>query len=616
VNPPAPIPQSVEIRGVENLRLGPFVVGRSTLLLLLGAVVGVFAGAAAVLYRALVQLGNGFWEGGERGLGATWAIRLFFPALGGLLVGFVLRRHIKEASAHGIPSVIRAVQRNRVLFPWRMLTPSIASVLILMSGGSAGPEGPIAEIGSVFGAKTGRIAHVHRRMYRTLVAAGVAAGISAIFSAPIGGVLFAIEVILLEFEVVSFAPVVIASVVASLFSHFAASTAARYGVHLLVVEPAIEVHQVSINDWEIPYFALVGLAMGILSIGFIRFLDYCTRAFRKIPISPWLYPAVGGLMVGLMGIWLPQVLGEGYAFLNNVLNKDSLQQIFADPQLHALLGNREAWLLLVAVLVGKFVAISITLGSGAPGGSFAPALFLGAVGGTAMGYGFDWLTPSVVGHSGSYGLVGMAAVIAGAFNAPMTGLMIMFHAADGEYSVLLPLMTAVAVSIAFMSRWGNVSLYTSILRKQGEWSPPGAARDPLYGLVVGDILKTNVPSLPALLSVASAMQKISELDEANFVVEDEAGHYLGLLSLADLRLALADPMMGQLISLADIIDPDQPGLEPQSTLSQAIRVFSGSRREALPVFEDSPAHRLLGIVTRSSVIDAYRDSRGETRYDA
>ncbi len=565
------------------MKLGRFIFGRSTVLLVLGALVGVVVGAVTVVYRHLVHWGNNlFLEQGRFALEGSWYLRLFFPALGGLLIGLLLRGFYSRPHTYGIPSVIRAVQRNRVLFPWSMLYPSLSSVIILMSGGSAGPEGPIAEIGSVFGAKIGRFFHVHRRMYRTLVAAGVAAGISAIFSAPIGGVLFALEVILLEFELVSFAPVVIASVVASLFCQ------AAFGQ-----EPAIRVQEFHINNWEIPYFVVLGLATGLLSLAYIRFLEFSAHQFRRIRLPAWLYPALGGLAVGAIGIGFHQVLGEGYRFINT-----------------ALVGGIPATMLL-ALLLAKFLATGITLGSGAPGGSFAPALFLGTTGGCLLGNLFMRMSPAVVEGPGIYGLMGMAGMIAGAFNAPMTAIMILYRETRGDYHLLLPLMTTVAFSTAVMSRWGNISLYTSTLRKTGEWVPPGQERDPLYGLVVGDIVQTRVEVLPAHVTATQAIERMNELEASNFAVEDDDHHYIGLLHLDDLRLALADPVMGHLITLGDVVDPTLPWLEPSSTLSDAIRVFASSRREALPVFEDAPTRNFVGIVTRTAVIDAYRDSHIE-----
>lgn len=576
--------EAVEVRGVHSVKLGRVVLGRSTVLLVLGALVGLVVGAVTVAYRHVVHWGNSFLlEKGPLAMEGSWYLRLLFPAAGGLLVGLLLRRYYSQPHVYGIPSVIRAVQRNRVLFPWTMLYPSLGSVVILSSGGSAGPEGPIAEIGSVFGAKIGRLFRVHRRMYRTLVAAGVAAGISAIFSAPIGGVLFALEVILLEFELVSFAPVVIASVVASLFCQ------AAFGQ-----EPAIRAGQFQIDHWEIPYFVLLGLAMGLLSLAYIRFLDFSAYHFKRIPLPRWVLPALGGLLVGCVGIPFYQVMGEGYGFINT-----------------ALAGRYPATILL-ALLVAKFLATGITLGSGAPGGSFAPALFVGAMGGCLLGRVFHAMSPGVVGEAGMYGLMGMAGMIAGAFNAPMTAIMIFYRETHGEYHMLLPLMTTVAFSIAVMSRWGNVSLYTNTLRKLGEWIPPGQERDPLYGLVVGDILSPRAEVMPAHVTVAQAMARMNELDAASVVVEDDKHQYVGLVNLDDLRLALADPMMENLITLGDVVDPTLPWLEPNSSLSDAIRVFASSRREALPVFEDSPVRNFVGIVSRGAVIDAYRDSRIET----
>jgi CIC family chloride channel protein len=548
-------------------------------MLVWGGLVGLFTGLVTVLYRWAVIEGNtAIWGGGDSvGTPGQIALRVLIPPIGGLVVGFLLYRLGSYKPGHGIPSVIHAVQTNQIHASWRMAVPSAASVVVLTTGGSAGPEGPVAEIGSVFGSNIGHWIKAKPRSVRTLVGSGVAAAIAAIFGAPIGGVFFAIEVIFQGFEVALFAPVVLAAVVASLV------TRAKFGDQTAVVFPEFTFHPM-----EFPAYVGLGLLAGLLAAGFIFWIQAMTRVFEKISIPLWWKPALGGLGIGIIGLFLPQVIGEGYESLNRQFR-----------------GEVSA-ILLACLLAGKFLATGLTLGSGAPGGCFAPAIFLGGALGGLFGKLVESLAPDVVTNPAAYALMGMAGLVAATFNAPMTAIMIAIRVTHNSFDALIPLMTTVALSTFVMSRWDHTSVYIEILRRHGQWFPRDFDKDPLLGLTAVEVLRTHPKRLLDTMKVEEALGYIRDSDETAFVVEDAHARFLGVVSLQDLRLTLTDPVLGRLVNLGDVVDLSTPGLSPETSLREAVREFSASKAEALPVFDSK--RLFLGLVTRDDVLAAYRVS--------
>lgn len=554
-----------------------------------GGVVGLFTGVVTVLYRFLVNVGNHRIWGSEEVEGYERLLRLCLPALGGLVVGLVLYKFLKSSPGHGVPSVIHAIQSNKIRIPPRMAIPSTASVVVLTTGGSAGPEGPAAEIGAVFGSNFGRMIGASPKTLRALVGAGVAGAIAAVFSAPIGGVFFALEVLFQGFEITLFAPVVMSAVVASMVTEVSASIGRDIG---FLNEPAItNIPAFDVGISEIPFYAGLGLLVGLLAAGFIRWLEFCTARFEGLRAPLWLKPAIGGLGVGLIGYWIPEVTGEGYEFLQRELSGD----IFIASA--------------AVILIGKILATGLTLGSGAPGGSFAPAIFIGGAFGGLYGGVLEYLSLGATNPS-SYALMGMAGMIAGTFNAPMTAIMITLRITEGNYLVLLPLMTTVAVAHFVLGRWDNVSVYTSILKRHGQWFPADYEKDPLLHLTVEDVLIPSRLRLSESLGLDRALERISESEESVFTVESDAGDFQGLLTLNDLKSALADPLMGKLVTLGDVVDEDVSGVSPSMTLRDAVHEFATTHLEALPVFNAD--RYFIGLVTRDAVLTAYRKAKSKS----
>lgn len=433
----------VRIRG----RLG----GQDGLLVALALLVGVGSGLGAVGFRYLIQGFTWIFSGhtDPSALGHFTDPHLAFlgpfvvlvvPIVGGLLYGPLVYRFAPEARGHGVPEVMLAVHRDDGKIRGRVpIVKSFASAICIGAGGSVGREGPIVQIGSAIGSGLGQLTRLGGENTRLLVACGAAGGIGATFNAPIAGVFFGLELILRDWETRSFGLVVLAGVVATAVGRIA------FGSEAFLTLPSFTL----VSGWEYPLYALLGVIAAFAGVAFIRVLygmeDLADRVWRG---PAWLRPACGGILLGLVLLALPQMYGVGYPVLEGAIHGEYVVG------------------LLLAFLVGKIVATSLTMAIGGSGGVFAPSLFIGAMLGSAFGVGAHDLLPAATAGAGAYGLVGMAAVFAAAGRAPITAVLIVFEL-TGDYSIILPLMLAVVVATGLSKLLSEDSIYTLKLRRRG-----------------------------------------------------------------------------------------------------------------------------------------------------
>jgi CIC family chloride channel protein len=420
-------------------------------LLVLALLTGAGAAGFAVVFRWLITTFTHLLTGyadyaahpGAPHPGLDGAGRWFLigtPVLSGLVYGPLVHLFAREARGHGVPEVMYAVaRRGGRIAPQVAGVKAVASALCIGGGGSVGREGPIVQIGSALGSTVGRLIKVPEPRLRVLVACGAAGGIAATFNAPLAGVFFALELILADFVAEAFGMVVVAAV-----------TASALGRAVLGDAPFLQLPEFTLDHPEqYLLFALLGLLAGAVGVGFIRILyaveDGCDALWRG---PEWLRPAVGGLLLGLLLVGLPQMYGVGYPVLDN-----------------AVVGRYGLAFLLV-LLVGKMVATSLTIGIGGSGGVFAPSLFVGAMLGAAFGAAATHLLPGVAGSAGAYALVGMGAVFASASRAPITAVVILFEL-TGQYSIILPLMLAIVLATGLSHRISRDTIYSAKLRRRG-----------------------------------------------------------------------------------------------------------------------------------------------------
>ncbi|GAA4916643.1 CIC family chloride channel protein [Actinomycetospora succinea] len=417
----------------------------------LALIIGVGAGLGAVAFRYLILgitwLVTGREDFSDAGRVASthlpalgpWFL-LLAPVLGGLLYGPLVTRFAPQARGHGVPEVMVAVARNEGRIPARVAgVKALASALCIGTGGSVGREGPIVQIGSALGSSIGQALRVPAGRLVLMVACGAAGGISATFNAPMAGVVFGLEIILRAFAAEAFGVLVISSVTANVVAR------------LLVGDDTILhlPHYTLGSSTELLLYAGLGLLAGLLGWGFARVLygveDLCDVLWRG---PEWLRPAVGGVVLGAVLLALPQLYGVGY------------------PVLEDGLAGQYAVGFLLLLLVGKMLATSLTIGIGGSGGVFAPSLFIGGMAGTAFGMLAAALFPGLHLAPGAFGLVGMAAVFAGAAHAPITAVLIVFEL-TGDYDVILPLMIAVVLATGLSHLVSHKTIYTLKLLRRG-----------------------------------------------------------------------------------------------------------------------------------------------------
>lgn len=551
----------------------PFTLG-----VMLALIVGVSSGLGAIAFREQIEFFHNLFfvhfQGMQSALGRYSVILL--PAFGGLIVGSLVYFFAREAKGHGVPEVMLAVARSGGRIRARVsVVKALASSICIGSGGSVGREGPIVQIGSSVGSALGQRFGVSENWLRLLVACGAAGGISATFNAPIAGVFFSLEVILGTFSVYNFGVVVLSSVAADVVAQ------AYYGN-----TPAFNIPAYGLQSyWELGSYALLGIVAALLGKGFSRFLylmEDCFDKAKKIP--EYIKPALGGLALGMIGVFFPEVFGIGYSEISL-----------------ALVGGYSLFFLASLTLL-KILATSLTLGSGGSGGVFAPSLYIGAMGGTAFGMALHSVFPDVVGPAGGYGLVGMAAVFAGAAEAPITAVLIVFEMTR-DYSIILPLLLAVVISAAFSRSLSRENIYTVKLLRRGidlhrirRFVPGDSAK-------ISDVMRKDYPSVKSSFPVKKLPAKFEQTRVHGLPVLDEDGNLAGIVTASDLERAMLAGADGS--TAYDIASHSLVVAYPDQTLGELLEKLGAQEVGYFPVVDRKQTKKLLGMLRRQDIIKAY-----------
>jgi CIC family chloride channel protein len=584
--------------------LDHFQPSETTVLIITAIVVGAGTGLGAVGFIKLIALMQRFFfNGGEQVfpfLGATLII--IVPMVGGLLAGPIISFFANEAKGHGVPEVMQAIAlRGGRIRPRVVVAKILASSLCIGSGGSAGREGPIVQVGAALGSTLGQWLRLSDTRIRNLVACGAAAGISATFNAPIAGVVFAMEIILGEFYLGDLGNVVISAVTAS--------TIARV---FLGEQPAFAIPKYGVETpWEILLFVLLGALAAFAAVGFTRMLYWFEDRFDEWKFPDALKPGVGGLLLGTLAYFYPLVLGLGFVpsqerFLGLSLSQN-LPQVFGSgfPVIeNALLGNLPFWLLFVLIFL-KPLATSLTLGSGNSGGVFAPGLFTGAVLGGAFGMALDKIFPGVFANSGAFAIVGMAAVFAGAARAPFTAILIVFEMTD-DYRLIIPLMAAVVTSYVISEKLLKESIYTLKLARRGIRIHRGRDLDVMESVSVEEVMVKNPISVTTDLPITILAERFIETGRHGFPVLDEQGKLCGVVSLEDYRLAISNHKDKTVeLKVGEIATQAVVTVYPDETVGGALRRMAPRDISRLPVVSREDPHQLVGMVRRNDIVRAY-----------
>lgn len=562
-------------------------ISESAVIMFTALAVGIGAGLGAVIFRWSIETVThvAFEEGGLLSAIAPYHI-LILPALGGAIVGPIIHRFAREAKGHGVPEIMESVAlRGGRIRPRVALIKSLASAVCIGTGGSSGQEGPIAQIGAALGSTAGQLLNLSDERMRNLVACGAAGGIAAIFNAPIAGSIFALEVILGQFHATYFGAVVISAVTADVVAHLFEEDISAFSV------PAYAL----VSPWELLLYALLGTLASVVAVGFTRSLYLSEDVWDAIRFPEYLKPAVGGLLLGVIGMLtfqeggIPRIFGVGYGTIDE-----------------ALLGRLALHIALMLLLL-KGLATALTLGSGGSGGVFAPLLFMGAMLGDAFGQTAGQLLPNIAGPVGAYALVGMAAVFGGAAQAPATAILIVFEMTR-DYRIILPLMLATVLSTLISRVISRESIYTLKLSRRGVHLQSGQDVDLMQGITVGEAMSTTLEAVPPDMSLDGLATEFQRTHHHGFPVVDGNGDLVGVVSLRDLERAVAAGSLRgkQVVDIATtkgllLAYPDEP-------MWQALRRLGTRDLSRLPVVEARGSRRLVGVIRRRDIVRAYNQA--------
>ncbi len=539
--------------------------------LALALVIGALTGAAVVAFILLTErLGMRLYPVG----GAPWR-RLFFPVTGSLVIGYLLYRYFPNARGSGVPQTKAALFAREGRITLRtVLGKFFCTSATLASGIPLGREGPSVQVGGGIASVLGRLFGLRTEQVKNLIPVGAAAAIAAAFNTPLAAVLFALEEIMGDLN----APVIGGVVLASATSWMVLRV--LLGDHPLFKVPQYHL----VHPAEFAVYAVLGVAGGVVSAAFSGLLLGMRARFLRFPQKTvWFQPVVGGLLVGLIGWFVPQVLGVGYGYVGDALN-----------------GNMAFKMMLLLVIL-KLITVTISYASGNAGGIFGPALFIGAMlGGTVGTVAHHWF-PAYTATPGAYALVGMGAAFAGIVRAPMTSVLMIFEMTQ-DYAVIVPLMIANLVSLFIASRLQHAPIYEALAVQDGIHLPRAETRRRYGERQVRRVMQATNQLLPAEITVREALERVRPSEFGTWLVMDRRG-VIGVINLARLEQELAesaDQKVGKLVEAVVF-----PHVHPDQGLDLALERMGTNQIDILPVVNRADIHKLEGIVTLRDVLGSY-----------
>jgi chloride channel protein, CIC family len=539
--------------------------------LVLTLVIGALTGLAVVAFILLTErLGMRLYPPGA----APWR-HLLFPVVGSVGIGYLLFRYFPNARGSGVPQTKAALyaREGRILLR-TVLGKFFCTSATLASGIPLGREGPSVQVGAGIASVLGRLLGLRPEKVKSLLPVGAAAAIAAAFNTPLAAVLFALEEIVGDLH----APVLGSVVLAS---------ATSWGVLRLLLgnSPLFKVPQYQlVHPAEFAVYAVLGVAGGLVSVAFTKLLLSMRERFLRLPQKTlWFQPVAGGLLVGVLGWFVPQVLGVGYEYVGYALN-----------------GNM-ALKLMALLVVLKLLTVTTSYASGNAGGIFGPALFIGAMLGGTVGTLAHRLFPAYTATPGAYALVGMGAAFAGIVRAPMTSVLMIFEMTQ-DYAVIVPLMISNLVSLFISSRLQNQPIYEALAIQDGIHLPSSESRQRSVQRQVIRVMRPATASLPAEITVREALERVHSSEFRTWLVADGRG-VVGVINRSRLEQELAestDKKLGELVGQLVF-----PHVHSDQGLDLALERMGANQLEMLPVVSRAEVHKLEGVVTLRDVLDSY-----------
>ena len=501
-----------------------------------------------------------------------WLI-IFAPVLGGLIVVYLIKNFAPEAKGHGVPEVMNAIYHNKGLIPGNVsIVKAFASAITIGTGGSLGREGPIIQISAAFSSFIGKITHVSVSQRNLLIACGASSGIAATFNAPLGGILFSIELLLVSINSRTILPVAISTVIAANVGHFLIGNEPAFAISEFLIAPQTMSPMVSL--FAIP----LGIFIGLLSMIFIKSIYFAEDFFDSLPINDYLKHMTGTLILGFLfySLFLKfghyYVQGVGYATIQDVLT-----DLIASP------------FFLLFLIAAKLLATSLTIGSGGSGGVFSPSLFLGAMSGALFGHLIQLFFPTLDINPIIFVMAGMAAMVSATTSAPLTAAIIVYEMTL-DYSAILPIMVAVSIAYAFRRHFMKGDIYTLKLNRRGQFIPEERVADLKSHIIVDDAVSKDIVYL-------TEQDKVSGNEAFACIVNDNK--ITGIIELFDECVGVHDIPVSALNKRRFMI------LQAGTTISEAVIKFHDNQCDIAVISTNGSAEKdaVIGVISSSHMIE-------------
>jgi CIC family chloride channel protein len=546
--------------------------------------VGVLGAFGNFGFRALIEFFTWLFQqvawtvlGVERGGYYRMLIPLILMS-GGVLIMLVDRVFPEDVLGYGFPQFLEQINLGnpRIKRRW-MFVKAIGASLSLGCGASVGREGPIAQIGGAIGSAVARLRNLSPDRVKVLVAAGAGAGIATTFNAPIGGLMFAQEIVLLgHTELANLTLLIIATTTAVVAAH------AFQGSHSVFLVPQFQLR----SYWEMFTYGVLGVVLGIMGAAFIRFFHFTAGAFRKMQVSDWIKIELGLALVAVIAIGWPDNLSDGYPVINRALAGEFGLETLA------------------ALTVTKFVGSSISLGCGAPGGAFGPIFFIGTMAGGTFQRLSAMLLPHLTGPRGSYSLVGLGAFLAATTHAPLTALFLLFEMTQG-YDIALPAMIATVTALVVARAIESESIDTYRLAREGKTLQISQERLALTQIPVSAVMTKEVALVRENSALVDLLQVAGETSQSTLPVVSSEGGLSGLIVTRDLVGLLAGGReLGPLVNAYDIAESNCAEILATENLYSASQIMEHEGIDELPVVDRRYGGKFLGLVTRQHIVQA------------
>jgi CIC family chloride channel protein len=549
--------------------------------LLWAALAGFLGALSSLLFSVMAEGIHELLTGRTEGVVETmrqlpWWGCVAVPAIGGLLAGFTLLLGKRIAQGQSSTDYMEAIVIGSGEVPVRSsLVKSVAALFSIGSGGSIGREGPMVQIAAMLASMVGRWRKFSPPQLRLLVACGAASGIASAYNAPIAGSFFVAEIILGTIAMESLGPLAVSAVSAALTVRVLTNAQQLYQVPAFKLGSPLEM---------VPYVVL-GLIAGTLAPWFLRSLRRAEKLFVLTNIPPIARLVLGGMLVGGLAIFYPQVAGNGYTVVLEILN------------------GQIAWVWLIGIMMAKWLATAASFGSGAPGGVFTPSLFMGASAGYLFGTAVHSFWPSGAADPQAFALVGMGAFLSAASYAPVMAVIMLFEMTL-SYDIILPLMLCNVVAYYTAKGLQGESLYSESLRRKAAEAPA-----PAFGVgKARDLMKSNPPAVSSTARFAEIARMFLSVRVNNIYVVGEQSRFIGAVSLHDIKPYLGDADLAKLVIASDIMREEFPRIGPDQSLNEALGAFLGQAIERVPVIEPESG-KLIGSLSKSDLLLALVEKR-------